>query len=244
MSRTFPARGDRTLRERLPFFPRQIGAAPQDGEGPTASRSDGLTVGAAPGQIRGVGRRATRPVSHARHCREDRSNMAGLDLPTGPAEVLEEIRRPLGRHLGGEHRMRLGGGTALAARWRHRGGARLLCRARRRSPGGNAGAAQVSRARFGPRRQGDASGRTCGTSSHASAPGISNGFFPGVACRSTKSPERSTAPIRAGPRSSPGSTSSRFRPASRMTPSRFRGRPRRRRAPRSSLSKTRRTRTA
>ena len=46
--------------------------------------------------------------------------MANLDLPTGPAELLEAVRKPLGHHLGGEHRMRLGGGTALAARWGHR----------------------------------------------------------------------------------------------------------------------------
>ena len=46
--------------------------------------------------------------------------MAKLDLPTGPAELLEAVRKPLGHHLGGEHKMRLGGGTALAARWRHR----------------------------------------------------------------------------------------------------------------------------
>ena len=37
--------------------------------------------------------------------------MAKLDLPTGPAELLEAVRKPLGHHLGG--------GTALAARWRH-----------------------------------------------------------------------------------------------------------------------------
>ena len=46
--------------------------------------------------------------------------MAKLDLPTGPAELLEGLRKPLAQHLGGEHRMRLGGGTALAARWQHR----------------------------------------------------------------------------------------------------------------------------
>ena len=46
--------------------------------------------------------------------------VAKLDLPTGPAELLEAVRKPLGHHLGGEHKMRLGGGTALAARWRHR----------------------------------------------------------------------------------------------------------------------------
>lgn len=46
--------------------------------------------------------------------------MAELDLPRGPAELLEAVRRPIGRHLGGEHHMYLGGGTALAARWAHR----------------------------------------------------------------------------------------------------------------------------
>ena len=46
--------------------------------------------------------------------------MAKLDLPTGPAELLERVREPLGHRLGGEHKMRLGGGTALAARWEHR----------------------------------------------------------------------------------------------------------------------------
>ena len=46
--------------------------------------------------------------------------MAKLDLPTGPAELLEAVRAPLGKHLGGEHHVRLGGGTALAARWAHR----------------------------------------------------------------------------------------------------------------------------
>ena len=46
--------------------------------------------------------------------------MARLELPAGPAELLEAVRKPLGHHLGGEHRIRLGGGTALAARWRHR----------------------------------------------------------------------------------------------------------------------------
>ena len=38
----------------------------------------------------------------------------------GPAGLLEAVRKPLGRHLGGERHIRLGGGTALAARWRHR----------------------------------------------------------------------------------------------------------------------------
>ncbi len=46
--------------------------------------------------------------------------MAALDLPRGPAELLEAVRKPLADHLGGEQNIRLGGGTALAARWRHR----------------------------------------------------------------------------------------------------------------------------
>ena len=46
--------------------------------------------------------------------------MAKLDLPTGPDELLEAVRKPLAHYLGAEHQMRLGGGTALAARWRHR----------------------------------------------------------------------------------------------------------------------------
>ena len=46
--------------------------------------------------------------------------MAEFDLPEGPAEILEAVRRPLGRILGGEQNMNLGGGTALSARWRHR----------------------------------------------------------------------------------------------------------------------------
>ena len=46
--------------------------------------------------------------------------MAEFDLPRGPAELLEAVRKPLADHLGGEHHIRLGGGTALAARWKHR----------------------------------------------------------------------------------------------------------------------------
>ena len=46
--------------------------------------------------------------------------MAELRLPEGPAELLEAVREPLSEHLGGEHHIRLGGGTALAARWAHR----------------------------------------------------------------------------------------------------------------------------
>ena len=46
--------------------------------------------------------------------------MAELDLPRGPRELLEAVRKPLGYHLGGEHHLVLGGGTALAARWAHR----------------------------------------------------------------------------------------------------------------------------
>ena len=46
--------------------------------------------------------------------------MAELNLPRGPAELLEAVRRPLADYLGGEDHIRLGGGTALAARWAHR----------------------------------------------------------------------------------------------------------------------------
>ena len=46
--------------------------------------------------------------------------MAELDLPDGPAELLEVVRKPLANHLGGERHILLGGGTALAARWAHR----------------------------------------------------------------------------------------------------------------------------
>ena len=46
--------------------------------------------------------------------------MAKLELPAGPDGLLEAVRKPLGHHLGAEHHMRLGGGTALAARWNHR----------------------------------------------------------------------------------------------------------------------------
>lgn len=46
--------------------------------------------------------------------------MAELDLPRGPRKLLESVRNPLGYHLGGEHHLTLGGGTALAARWAHR----------------------------------------------------------------------------------------------------------------------------
>ena len=46
--------------------------------------------------------------------------MADLRLPPGPDELLEAVRTPLGRAFGGEQNLRLGGGTALAARWRHR----------------------------------------------------------------------------------------------------------------------------
>lgn len=46
--------------------------------------------------------------------------MAELDLPRGPAELLEAVRKPLADHLGGEQNICLGGGTALAARWTHR----------------------------------------------------------------------------------------------------------------------------
>ena len=46
--------------------------------------------------------------------------MAELRLPEGPAELFEAVRETIGEYLGGEHHMRLGGGTALAARWAHR----------------------------------------------------------------------------------------------------------------------------
>lgn len=46
--------------------------------------------------------------------------MAELDLPRGPRELLEAVREPLADQLGGEQNIRLGGGTALAARWAHR----------------------------------------------------------------------------------------------------------------------------
>jgi len=46
--------------------------------------------------------------------------MAEYDLPAGPAGLFEAVREAFGEHLGGEDRMRLGGGTALAARWAHR----------------------------------------------------------------------------------------------------------------------------
>lgn len=46
--------------------------------------------------------------------------MAEYDLPAGPAGLLGAVREAFGEHLGGEHRMSLGGGTALAARWGHR----------------------------------------------------------------------------------------------------------------------------
>ena len=46
--------------------------------------------------------------------------MAEYDLPAGPAELFETVRLTLGEYLGGQHHMRLGGGTALAARWAHR----------------------------------------------------------------------------------------------------------------------------
>ena len=46
--------------------------------------------------------------------------MPDLPLPPGPDELLEAVRTPLARAFGGEHHLRLGGGTALAARWNHR----------------------------------------------------------------------------------------------------------------------------
>ena len=46
--------------------------------------------------------------------------MAEYDLPDGPRQLFEQVRRPLGYYLGGEHHLTLGGGTALAMRWTHR----------------------------------------------------------------------------------------------------------------------------
>ena len=46
--------------------------------------------------------------------------MAEYHLPAGPAELLETARQTIGKYLGGEHHLCLGGGTALAARWGHR----------------------------------------------------------------------------------------------------------------------------
>lgn len=46
--------------------------------------------------------------------------MAELRLPEGPAELFEAVCETIGHHLGGEDRMLLGGGTALAMRWAHR----------------------------------------------------------------------------------------------------------------------------
>lgn len=46
--------------------------------------------------------------------------MADLSLPSGPRELLEAVRAPLALAFGGENNLRLGGGTALAARWHHR----------------------------------------------------------------------------------------------------------------------------
>lgn len=46
--------------------------------------------------------------------------MAEFDLPAGPAELFAAVRETLGEYLGGQRHMRLGGGTALAARWAHR----------------------------------------------------------------------------------------------------------------------------
>lgn len=46
--------------------------------------------------------------------------MAEYPLPNGPRQLFEAVRAPLAEHIGGEHRFRLGGGTALAMRWAHR----------------------------------------------------------------------------------------------------------------------------
>ncbi len=46
--------------------------------------------------------------------------MPELDLPPHNAALFTRVREPLAKHLGGEHHLCLGGGTALAARWSHR----------------------------------------------------------------------------------------------------------------------------
>ncbi|MDE0248097.1 MAG: nucleotidyl transferase AbiEii/AbiGii toxin family protein [Gammaproteobacteria bacterium] len=46
--------------------------------------------------------------------------MTALTLPAGPAALLDRTRKSLAAHLGGEHHLVLGGGTALIARWAHR----------------------------------------------------------------------------------------------------------------------------
>ena len=46
--------------------------------------------------------------------------MPDLPLPPGPDALMDAVRTPLARAFGGEHHLRLGGGTALAARWHHR----------------------------------------------------------------------------------------------------------------------------
>lgn len=46
--------------------------------------------------------------------------MAEHDLPDGPRQLFERVRGPLARAFQGEHNIRFGGGTALAARWAHR----------------------------------------------------------------------------------------------------------------------------
>lgn len=46
--------------------------------------------------------------------------MPELDLPPHNAALFARVREPLAKHLGGEHHLCLGGGTALAARWSHR----------------------------------------------------------------------------------------------------------------------------
>lgn len=46
--------------------------------------------------------------------------MAAVDLPGGPAALLDRTRVHLATHLGGEQHLILGSGTALIARWEHR----------------------------------------------------------------------------------------------------------------------------
>lgn len=46
--------------------------------------------------------------------------MPELDLPRGPRELFQAVYGPLAQAFGGEEHIRLGGGTALAARWAHR----------------------------------------------------------------------------------------------------------------------------
>ena len=52
--------------------------------------------------------------------------VADLPLPQGPDGLLDAVRTPLARAFGGEHHLRVGRGTALAARWQHRHSTRGL----------------------------------------------------------------------------------------------------------------------